>query len=135
MADRKALARQSLSGTSIGDAFGDSFFGETDAMLQHITDRIVPESRWEFTDDTVMSIAVLEQLENGGSIEQDALMRQFITNEKLDKNRGYGATVRRILRETDQGGNWKYLASAAFDGMGSMGNGAAMRELNWRLLV
>lgn len=127
MTDRSTLARRSLSGTSIGDAFGDSFFGETSSILQHISERTIPESHWEFTDDTVMAIAILEQMENHGQIDQDSLINQFIINEKLDKNRGYGATVRRILREADNGGNWKNLAAAAFDGMGSMGNGAAMR--------
>lgn len=127
MTSRIALAAKSLLGTSIGDAFGDSFFGETSTLLRHMEERTVPQSRWEFTDDTVMSIAVYEQLENHCSIHQDELIRQFIKNQKLDEDRGYGATVRRILREVDEGGSWNVIAPMAFDGMGSMGNGAAMR--------
>lgn len=116
-----------MLGTSIGDAFGDSFFGETTTILKFIDKRVIPESLWEFTDDTVMSIAVYEQIEKHSGIDQDTLIKQFIKNQKLDPNRGYGATVRRLLREVDEGGNWRILAANVFDGMGSMGNGAAMR--------
>ncbi len=121
------LARKSLLGTSIGDAFGDSFFGDTLQVTEHIEKRTLPDSLWEFTDDTIMSLAVFEQLEKYGDIRQEELISQFIINLKLDEHRGYGATVRRLLRETDEGGDWKQIAAQAFDGMGSMGNGAAMR--------
>ncbi len=122
-----ALARKSLLGTSIGDAFGDSFFGDTFQVTGHIEKRTLPDSLWEFTDDTIMSVAVFEQLEKYSDIRQEELIGQFIINLKLDELRGYGATVRRLLRETDEGGDWKQIAAQAFDGMGSMGNGAAMR--------
>ncbi len=59
---RIALAKRSLKGISIGDAFGESFFGEQDKMLQHIQQRIIPETTWEFTDDTVMTLAVAKWL-------------------------------------------------------------------------
>ncbi|MCE7996830.1 MAG: crystallin J1 [Roseivirga sp.] len=127
ISDRIGLAKRSLLGTAIGDAFGDSFFGETTAILRHIEQRTIPESGWKFTDDTVMSIAVFEQIEKHGGIDQDELVKQFIKNQKTDPNRGYGATLRRLLREVQEGGNWRVLAAKVFDGMGSMGNGAAMR--------
>lgn len=122
------LAKRSLLGVSIGDAFGDSFFGETDFIEKSIIERAMPETRWDFTDDTVMSIAVLDELEHSnGNINQDSLVKRFCINHNLDINRGYGATVRRLLREVNEGKSWKELSAAAFDGHGSMGNGAAMR--------
>lgn len=124
---RITLAQKSLKGTSIGDAFGESFFGERNQILQHIAARTIPETTWEFTDDTVMAIAVFKQLEKHGTIVQDDLVRQFSRNHDLDPNRGYGATVRRVLREVQEGGDWRVVAGNVFDGMGSMGNGAAMR--------
>lgn len=124
---RVKLARKSLKGTSIGDAFGESFFGETDQVLNYINQREVPDTSWDFTDDTVMSIAVFEELERSGGIDQDRLVQAFIRNHDLDVNRGYGATARRILREIGQGGNWKTISSNVFEGMGSMGNGSSMR--------
>ncbi len=126
--ERIRLSKKSLFGTSIGDAFGDSFFGSTEKIKEHIRQRTMPETRWEFTDDTVMSIAIFEQLENNkGNINQDQLASQFVLNHDKDPNRGYGATARRILREIGEGADWRIVARSVFDGMGSMGNGGAMR--------
>ena len=124
---RLELAKKSLLGISLGDAFGESFFGETDTVLAHIKDEKIPPTTWEFTDDTVMAIAVFEQLEKYEDIHQNALVSQFSINHQLDVNRGYGATARRILREIEEGGDWKEISSNVFEGMGSMGNGASMR--------
>ena len=55
---REAFAKKSLKGISIGDAFGESFFGERNEILQHIQQRTIPKTSWEFTDDTVRAIAV-----------------------------------------------------------------------------
>lgn len=127
MYTRIQRAQKSLRGISIGDAFGESFFGDTDQILAYIAKREIPPSSWEFTDDTVMAIAVFEQLEKNGAIKQDELARQFVANHDKDPNRGYGATARRILREIDDGADWRVVASSVFEGMGSMGNGASMR--------
>ena len=124
---RISLARKSLKGTSIGDAFGESYFGETDKMITHIRERTIPETSWEFTDDTVMAIAIYDQLRFNQGIDQDELISQFVKNHKIDPNRGYGATARRILREIEEGGSWTEISGGVFEGMGSMGNGASMR--------
>ena len=124
---RIQLAKKSLKGISIGDAFGESFFGESNQMIQAIEERIIPKTTWEFTDDTVMAIAIYEQLEAHQTINQNELAQQFAINHQKGVNRGYGATARRILREIEAGGNWQAVAQSVFEGMGSMGNGAAMR--------
>lgn len=124
---RIKLAKKSLKGVSVGDAFGESFFGKTEEMLNHIRQRTIPDTTWEFTDDTVMAIAVFEQLEKHQGINQDELAQLFSENHNKDLNRGYGATARRILREIGEGGDWKEISNAVFEGMGSMGNGASMR--------
>jgi ADP-ribosylglycohydrolase len=125
--DRLHLARKALDGIAIGDAFGESFFGQTDQVLSYIQKREIPESSWEFTDDTVMAISVYEQLDKYSTIDQDHLAKAFAEKHKLDPNRGYGATARMILRSIENGENWRKVANEVFDGMGSMGNGAAMR--------
>lgn len=125
--DRLNLAFSSLKGTSIGDAFGESFFGDTGLALQHIDQRTVPKTQWEFTDDTIMSVAVYKQLRNNGAIKQDELAKEFARLHELDPNRGYGASARSIFREIANGEHWKKLSGSAFEGMGSMGNGASMR--------
>ncbi|WP_196889479.1 ADP-ribosylglycohydrolase family protein [Aureivirga sp. CE67] len=124
---RLELARKSLLGTSIGDAFGESFFGETEMILEHLRKRKIPKTTWDFTDDTIMAIAVYEQLEKNQEIIQDELIQSFVRNHEKDLNRGYGATARKILREIGEGGNWKEVSQNVFEGMGSMGNGASMR--------
>lgn len=125
--DRIQLARISLTGVSIGDAFGESFFGPTAEILAHIHKKEIPITSWEFTDDTVMSIAIFEQLEKDGNIQQDELAKLFAVNHSIDPNRGYGATARTILRAIEEGESWIKITPQVFDGMGSMGNGAAMR--------
>ena len=124
---RISLTQRSLKGLSIGDAFGDSFFGPIEEILDHIERRTIPNTSWEFTDDTVMAIAIYDQLRKNKGINQDELAEKFVKNHQLDTNRGYGATVRRVLRGIEEEEEWRILAPAVFDGMGSMGNGAAMR--------
>ncbi len=124
---RAKLANKSLKGISIGDAFGESFFGETDKILNHIRERSIPKTSWEFTDDTVMAIAIYDQLRINNDINQNELANDFVINHEKDVNRGYGATARRVLREIGEGGNWKTISQSVFEGMGSMGNGASMR--------
>lgn len=124
---RIKLAKKSLKGISIGDAFGESFFGERNTIRKCIYEQVMPPTTWDFTDDTIMSIAIYEQLEKYETINQNDLVEQFSINHKLDPNRGYGATARRILRAIEEGANWKKISKEVFDGMGSMGNGASMR--------
>jgi ADP-ribosylglycohydrolase len=121
-------AKKSLLGLSIGDAFGDSFFGESEFIAEQIHKReIPPATKWEFTDDTVMAIAVVNNLEKFGEINQEELAKQFAANYQRDINRGYGGTAHKVLREIGEGGNWKEISANVFDGQGSMGNGGAMR--------
>lgn len=121
-------AKKSLLGLSIGDAFGDSFFGDLDTVNNYIDNRIVPpNTKWEYTDDTVMAIAVLNNLVANGKIDQDMLAKQFASNYRKDINRGYGGTAHKILREIGEGQPWQEVSASVFDGQGSMGNGAAMR--------
>ena len=120
-------AYQSLLGTSIGDAFGDSFFGDADEIQQRIEHKIISQEDWLFTDDTVMSIAIYKSLEQFGCINQAFLAKEFSDNYSKDTYRGYGGTAHYILRNIGEGKDWHEVAQNVFDGMGSMGNGAAMR--------
>jgi ADP-ribosylglycohydrolase len=124
---RLDLAAMALLGIAIGDAFGESFFGDAEMVAAHIAARTVPPTSWEFTDDTVMSLAVYEELEARGRIDQDHLAAKFARNYALDNRRGYGGTAHKVLREIGEGKSWQEVSRSVFDGMGSMGNGAAMR--------
>lgn len=124
---RLELAAKALLGIAIGDAFGESFFGEADFVAAHLAARTVPPTSWEFTDDTVMALAVYEELEHDGHVDQDRLAAKFARNYDLDNRRGYGGTAHKVLREIGEGLDWREVSRSVFDGMGSMGNGAAMR--------
>jgi ADP-ribosylglycohydrolase len=122
------LAKTSLLGLSVGDAFGETFFGPIDDISLRVNRRVLLSGTWPFTDDTVMGIGVYNILARLGTIDQDELAKEFVANFTLDENRGYGATARRILRNIAEGGDWVEESKSVFEGMGSAGNGAAMRS-------
>jgi ADP-ribosylglycohydrolase len=125
----QALARAELSlmGLSIGDAFGQMFFGNTETMSMAIDLRALPAPPWYLTDDSIMAIGIVETLRDRGEIDGDYLASRFATNYLRNPRRGYGGMAHQILREIAKGGDWREIAPAVFDGMGSYGNGAAMR--------
>lgn len=124
---RLERAKISLEGLSVGDAFGEHFFGPLDVAQARIKERQAPPRPWRYTDDTVMAECIVETLEEFGGADQDTLARRFGRRYTADPNRGYGQTAHRILAAIAAGEDWPDAAASAFDGMGSMGNGGAMR--------
>ncbi|MEU8898957.1 ADP-ribosylglycohydrolase family protein [Nocardia sp. NPDC048505] len=123
-ADRRSRAVASLHGLAVGDGFGSSFFVPDNFRGLH--NRVLPRAPWFWTDDTEMACSVYAVLDRLGRIDQNALAASFARHHDFD--RGYGAGVNRMLRLIRQeGGDWRELAPAAFDGRGSWGNGGAMR--------
>lgn len=117
----------SLDGLSVGDAFGQRYFGSEDDVLRRIARRTLPPAPWRYTDDTEMAIAVVEILRSHDGVDQDALALAFARRYAADSGRGYGATAHEILHKIGSQVPWRWAAQQAFDGTGSMGNGAAMR--------
>lgn len=88
--------------------------------------RHLPPDPWWWTDDTEMACSIVTILHRHGRIDQDALAACFAEHHDFD--RGYGPGVNRMLRLIRQeNGDWRHLATQAWDGCGSWGNGAAMR--------
>ena len=125
--DRIKYAKRALDGIALGDCFGQTFFVPDETARQRIKDREIFNEPWHFTDDTVMAIGIYRILEKYGKINQDELAQIFAENYALDWRRGYGGTAHSILRSIREGQDWRKAASGVFDGMGSMGNGGAMR--------
>ncbi|MEV4973168.1 ADP-ribosylglycohydrolase family protein [Streptomyces scopuliridis] len=117
----RALA--SLRGLAVGDALGSQFFVPSNYPL--LKRRELPPGLWQWTDDTEMAASVLAVLAAHHRIDQDALALSFAAHHDFD--RGYGPAVNRMLRLIREGGDWRELAAALFNGQGSWGNGAAMR--------
>ncbi len=124
-ADRMARVKLALEGVWIGDSFGECFFRiDIDHAVAH---RRVPPAPWRHTDDTEMALAIAEVLQRHGRIDRDDLAATFAARYGRDRSRGYGAGAHQLLTAICLGGRWSDLAPAMFGGMGSMGNGSAMR--------
>ncbi len=78
--------------------------------------------RW--TDDTQMSIDIMESLVQLGRVEPDDLARRFAASYRW--SRGYGPATARVLKRIARGQKWE-IANTAVYAEGSFGNGAAMR--------
>ncbi|MEU0742272.1 ADP-ribosylglycohydrolase family protein [Streptomyces sp. NPDC006134] len=117
----RALA--SLRGLSVGDALGSRFSVPVNYPL--LQRRELPPGPWPWTDDTEMACSVVAVLAAHHRIDQDALAHSFAAHQ--DAGRGYGPAVDRLLRLVREGGDWRELSAALFNGQGSWGNGAAMR--------
>lgn len=125
---RLARARQSLEGLSVGDAFGERFFTSPHIVERLIELRALASGPWQYTDDTVMALSVVDVLEDCGEIDRDRLADFFAARYRLDPARGYGGTAHGILTRISSGESWSEVAPSVFDGGGSMGNGGGMRS-------
>lgn len=117
----------SLNGLSVGDAFGERFFGPVDVVRKATARRVLPAGPWRYTDDTVMALSVVTVLERYGRLDQDALAAEFSRRYLKDPARGYGGGAHEILGAIARGESWRSAGGRAFGGTGSMGNGGAMR--------
>lgn len=123
---RMARVRTVLDGLSVGDAFGQQFFAAY-VRDMHLPNRKLPYAPWKYTDDTAMALAIVETLDQLGTVDQDELAKNFAIRYRAEPDRGYGAGAVRLLRELNDGGDWRVLSRSLFYGEGSYGNGAAMR--------
>ncbi|WP_018253208.1 ADP-ribosylglycohydrolase family protein [Salinispora mooreana] len=121
---RLALARDALTGLSVGDALGSQFFVPGRHPADLAAGRL-PPSPWAWTDDTEMACSIVAALAETGRIDRDALALAFA--ERCEPYRGYGPGAVGILRLIRTGTPWPVAAASAFAGQGSCGNGAAMR--------
>ena len=124
-----ARARLALDGLSLGDSYGERFFGgKAAAFADEEQAPATPQQPvWKWTDDTAMAVSITEELDARGTIDRDALAGRFAVRYFDDPARGYGGTAHEILSEIGRGTSWRIAAAAPFDGTGSMGNGGAMR--------
>ncbi len=126
--ERLRRARLALDGLSVGDAFGERFFGPPEDVLPRIASRTLPTAGpWRWTDDTAMAASIVEVLATHGEVDEEALARRFGRRYREDPARGYGGTAHGILQQLALGAPWRLVSSAVFDGQGSRGNGGGMR--------
>lgn len=117
-------ALHSLDGLSLGDGFGEMFFGPT--AVGWLKRRMLPPGQWRWTDDTHMALSIVETLAEHGRIDQDYLAQAFARRYSQEPGRGYAGGAVRLLRSVAEGDDWRDIAPNLFPG-GSYGNGGAMR--------
>ena len=102
---RDSLRRMldSLSGLSVGDAFGQRFFSAeiTESCLGR---RTPPPAPWHWTDDTNMALSIVVQPTRFGEIDPDRLAESFA--RRYDPSRGYEASRHTVLRRIGAGEHW-----------------------------
>lgn len=125
---RMQRALLSLDGLSVGDAFGECFFGNPRVAERRIEHRDPPPGPWSYTDDTTMALSIVRCLKRYGYIEREALAASFAREYARDPRRGYGGTAHGILQAIGSGTPWREAAGRVFNGEGSCGNGGAMRS-------
>lgn len=124
----RVAAVAALRGLALGDAFGETWLLRPAAVLETaLAQRWLPAGPWPWTDDTAMALSVLRVLDEHGRIDQDALAEAFATSYAADPFRSYGGSMHKVLRAIGDGRPWEPVTRDQFGGMGSWGNGAAMR--------
>jgi ADP-ribosylglycohydrolase len=126
-AERMARVRLALDGLSVGDAIGSQFFIPKNRERLEFHDEPTPVDFWSYTDDTEMAIGIAEVLERHGRIDQDDLAATFARRFRAEMYRGYGSGAIRLLAAVADGADWRVASRDLFGGMGSFGNGSAMR--------
>jgi poly(ADP-ribose) glycohydrolase ARH3 len=117
-------------GLAVGDALGAAWEGLAADLIYKLgpADKIVAHESGKtifYTDDTQMTIGVVQTLIDRGEIEKHALATHFAANYHPD--RGYGQGARQIINAIGAGDDWERVAAEVFQDKGSLGNGAAMR--------
>lgn len=117
--DRLTRATASLLGVAVGDALGET-------LSRSPAGDGLPPGPWRWTDDTEMACSVVHVLAVHGHLDPDALDRSFVAH--YDRDRDYGPGVDGMMREAGRRGTaLARLATETFGGVGSWGNGGAMR--------
>jgi poly(ADP-ribose) glycohydrolase ARH3 len=112
-----------LLASALGDAFGAPYEGGLpERLLWALIGWRKGVRRW--TDDTQMSIDIVESLLACGEINQDDLAWRFASSYRW--SRGYGPGAAKLLRRIHRGEDWRTANRAVFPN-GSYGNGGAMR--------
>jgi ADP-ribosylglycohydrolase len=110
-------------GLALGDAFGAPYEGGIlERALWSMLGTSNGKHRW--TDDTQMTIDVIESLLACGCVDQNDLAHRFARSYRW--SRGYGPGAAKVLKRIRRGEPWDSAAVAVFP-QGSFGNGGAMR--------
>ncbi len=125
--DNTSINRDRITGSILALALGDAFGaphegGILERLLWSLLGRRSGKRCW--TDDTRMSLDIMESLISCNGIDQDDLARRFAQSYRW--SRGYGPGAARLLKRIRRGEPWQEVVYSVYPD-GSFGNGAAMR--------
>ncbi len=115
-----------LIGAAIGDGLGAWREGRRIAEKEDIASLAERVEELAYTDDTHMTIGVVESLIQSRGFDGEHMAQTFIKNYEAEPWRGYGPGPPRVFRMIKRGEPWDSAASKIYRG-GSFGNGSAMR--------
>lgn len=115
-----------LVGAAIGDGLGAWREGRRIAEKEDIASLAESVEELAYTDDTHMTIGVVESLIQSRGFDGEHMAQTFIKNYETEPWRGYGPGPPRVFRMIKSAEPWDSAANKIYRG-GSFGNGSAMR--------
>lgn len=115
-----------LIGAAIGDGLGAWREGTRIAEKEDIASLAERAEDLAYTDDTHMTIGVVESLIQSRGFDGEHMAQTFIKNYETEPWRGYGPGPPKIFRMIKSGEPWDSAASKIYRG-GSFGNRSALR--------
>jgi poly(ADP-ribose) glycohydrolase ARH3 len=131
MAEWKRDLRSKFTGALLGTAVGDALGAPLEGWSRERINRVYGEAgrlemvEGRYTDDTEQMIGVAESLVRINGFDGADMARTLVQN--MNPRRGYGPGSRAAFERLRAGERWDEAAQHLFGGMGSYGNGAAMR--------
>lgn len=115
-----------LFGTFVGDSIGAAFDGWLPDMIPPLdVSYINANPPKTYTDDTQMTISVFEEMVENGHIDQQSLLQRIL--KRFSQWRGYGGGMLEVIEQWRDGRDIQTAAHSLYGGLGSFGDGAAMR--------
>lgn len=115
-----------LFGVFLGDAIGSAFDGipaDEIPFLDSNYIRMNPPKT--YTDDMQMTLSVFEEMLGNGCIKQKSLQQRFIS--RFSPWRQYGGGMLDVIEQWRDGCDIEVASRSLYGGLGSYGDGAAMR--------
>jgi poly(ADP-ribose) glycohydrolase ARH3 len=115
-----------LFGIFLGDALGSAFDGLSADEIPILDSNYVKmHPPKNYTDDTQMTLSVFEEMLENGGIDQESLQRRF--SGRFTPWRQYGGGMLDVIEQWRDGCAIDVAARSLYGGLGSYGDGAAMR--------
>ncbi len=118
------LVRDRILGCIVGGAIGDAAGSAYEGWPEAANLNIAPDSCWNLTDDTQLTLATCEAIASTSGAEPAAIADSFLRWFRARRLSGLGASTLKALRDLDAGAHW---ALSGMRGERAAGNGAAMR--------